>query len=314
MWLFIAFFVVQEPSQIRSNFCYYAETIDACKTAAWLYKRGTFTPSEYDSVIRSDSGAQSGKVLRLLERKTEIDPNIMTTILEQSHLRKQRATYADVGVPIDKDLHGSIDERPEEVIVARKQLHDQAASHPKPDSHHRTPTLSSTSRLDLRQNNLDKTGSNSLYEVRSPGSERPLSVLTRGRLEQENLIKTSSLRPEHFSNQLPVAVTSPVTRSYAELQGQLAFPRAEPTMPQAGVSPLEIHGPVAVFHRATETVEPAASASRTEAKDQEPEVCNILGNPSVRPSVYLSVNLSITGTRTNIFILSMHRIPDSSHI
>ena len=151
-----------------------------------------------------------------------------------------------------------------------------------------TVALSWTSRLDLRQNNLDKTGSNSLYEVRSPGSEKPISVLARGRLEQENLIKTSSLRPEHFSNQLPVAVTSPVTRSYTELQGQLAFPRAEPTVPQAGVSPLEIQGPVAVFHRATETVEPAASASRTEAKDQEPEVCNILGNPSVRPSVYLS--------------------------
>ena len=64
----------------------------------------------------------------------------------------------------------------------------------------------------------------------------------------------------------------------------------------------------------SETVEPEASASRTEAKDQEPEVCNILGNPSVRPSVYLSVSLSITGTRTNIIILSMHRIPDSSHI
>ena len=278
--MFIAFSVVQEPSQIRSNFCYFAETIDACKTAAWLHERGTFTLSEYDSVIHSDSGAQSGRVLRLLERKKEIDPNIMTAILEQSHLRKQSATETEAGmrVRMDKDLHGSLDERSEEVDVS-KQLHDQAASHPKPtvpDSHQRTSTPSSISRLDLRQNNLDKAGSNSRPEVRSPSSERPSSVLARGRLDLENLTEISApLRPEHFSDRLPVTVTSPVTRSYTELQGQLAFPRRR-AEPQAAVSQLETPGEVAVFHRATETVEPAASSSLTESKDQEPEVCIIL--------------------------------------
>ena len=185
-------------------------------------------------------------------------------------------------VRIDKDLHGSIGERPEEVIVARKQLHDQAASHAKPDTQQRTSTLSSSSRFDLLQNNLDK----STHEVPSPGSERPSSALARGRLDQENLIEASaSLSSERFYNRLPVAVTSPVTRSYTELQGQLAFPRAEPTVPQAGVSPLETSGPVAEFHLATEKV---VSVSRTEAKDQEPEVCNCTETRmSVRPFVCL---------------------------
>ena len=291
------YFVVKAPSQIRRNFCYYTEIVDACRTAAWLYERGIFSPSEYDSVIHSDPSAQSGKVLRLLEKKEETHPDIMKNILEQSHLQKQRALQSDIAVRHDGYLHGSIDERPRKVTVDRTQLHDRAAaaSQPKaaaalPDFHHRTSNGSSPSsntRLALQLNNLDKAGSNSPHEDRSPGSQRPTSVLARGRVDQDDLIETSaSLRFESFSNQLPVAVSSPVTRSYTELQGQLAFPRAEPPVPQAGVSRLEASGPVAVFRRATETVEPATSA---ESKDNEPEVCNVTECNSAFPSNHPSV-------------------------
>jgi hypothetical protein len=262
----------QVQSQIRSNFCHYSEIIDACKTAAWLYESLTFTRLEYDSVIYSDSASRSGKLLRLLESKEKNSPDIMTTILKQRHLLKHVATESTQS----RTGHvKSLNERPQE--VDDKNMQDPAVSQSNPtvgtfEAHQRTTAHSSTNRLDLQTSiDQDKTGSNSRHGVRSPTSvtERPSSVVARGRLgiEQGSSIETSSVEPERFSDRPPVAVTSPATKPYEEIQRQVVFPRRQAP---AGVYQEESQGNVAVFHRATETIEP--TVLRTQVKDEEPQI------------------------------------------
>jgi hypothetical protein len=251
--------VSKEISPIRSNFSYYAETIDACKTATWLYQRGTLTPSEYDSVLYSDSASQSSKLLRLLECKK--DAHIITLILEQSHLRKSGARLLSRETATAKDIDRSGHARPEELLASMTMKH-RAASQPKPDS------------LQLNSSGTRAAVSNSepniLHEDQSQDIDRPPSVLARGRGKEENLAENSdSLWPDRFSNRLPIAVTSPVTRSYRELQGQLAFPRSKRHIYQVQESQLDSPAAekVAVFRRATEELE-----SPKEEKHQQPEV------------------------------------------